>query len=240
VDTAVESFGKIDGIILNHGTLAPKRLADSTVDEFKRVYDINVFSYLTLVRSCPPNKRGSTNGYRQAKAALNEVKKSKGCIVWLSSGAAAKPYVAWGAYGSSKSAINALSAHLAAEEPDVTSVAVAPGRVNTDMQAELRSEGRESMSKAQYDGFVDAFNQGGLLRPDQPGDVIANLVAEPSKELSGKFLSYVLHHLLSTSGNTNRQLTVGTHQSSRLTWRSKAHEGVICISYGSVGAHRLI
>jgi NAD(P)-dependent dehydrogenase (short-subunit alcohol dehydrogenase family) len=99
--------------------------------------------------------------------------------------------VAWGAYGSSKAATNSIAAHFAVEEPDIISIAVQPGRVDTDMQATIRSEGKDIMNEAQYKSFVDAFNQGDLLKPEQPGNVIAGLVAEPPKELSGKFLSYV-------------------------------------------------
>ncbi|KFH47442.1 putative oxidoreductase C30D10.05c-like protein [Hapsidospora chrysogenum ATCC 11550] len=173
VDLAVETFGKIDGLVINHGILAPKKLADSSIEDFRHVYDVNVFSYLTM-----------------AKAALRELRKSKGSIVWVSSGAASGAYVAWGAYGSSKAATNSIAAHIAVEEPDITSIAVAPGRVDTDMQATIRSEGKDIMDEAQYKSFVDAFNQGVLLKPEQPGNVIAGLVAEPAKELSGKFLSW--------------------------------------------------
>lgn len=79
------------------------------------------------------------------------------------------------------------------------------------MQATLRSEGKNSMSQAQYDSFVDAFNQGALLKPEQPGSVIADFVAEPSKELSGRCLSYVSH----SAGwhQYTNQTVVGTHKS---------------------------
>jgi len=173
VNVALKAFGQVDGLVINHGVLAPKKLADVTLEEFKEVYDVNVFSYLAT-----------------AKAALAELKKSNGTIVWVSSGAANKPYNGWGAYGSSKSAVNAISAHLAAEEADITSITVAPGRVDTDMQATLRATGKGSMSQAQYDSFVDAFNTGGLLKPEQPGNVIADFLARPSKDLSGKSLKY--------------------------------------------------
>lgn len=181
VETAVNTYGKLDGLVINHGLLTIKKLSETSLEEFKAAYDVNVFSYLAL-----------------AKAALPEIRKCRGSMVWVSSGAALKPYVAWGAYGSSKSAVNALSAHLAAEEPDVTSITVAPGRVDTDMQAALRAGGKESMSKTQYDSFVTAFNQGDLLRPAQPGNVIANFVSEPSKDLSGKSLKYA-HRLISAT-----------------------------------------
>lgn len=106
----------------------------------------------------------------------------------MSSGAAAKIYPSWGDYGSAKAAVNSISAHLAAEETDITNIAIAPGRVNTDMQATLRSSGQNHMDKSQYAGFVEAFEQGQLLEPEQPGHVMARLMVNPPRELSGKFL----------------------------------------------------
>lgn len=44
------------------------------------------------------------------------------------------------------------------------------------------------MDKAQYDTFIEAFEQGKLLKPEQPGNVIAKFVATPNRELSGKDL----------------------------------------------------
>lgn len=169
-ELAVKSFGKVDGIVINHGILTPRRFEDCSVDEWKQVYDINVFSGVAL-----------------AKAALKELRQSKGCILWVSSGAAVKQYAAWDSYGSSKAAVNSITAHLALEEPEITSVAIAPGRVNTDMQGVLRSAGKDTMDKAQYETFTDAYEKGALLKPEQPGHVMAKFVANPSKGLSGKF-----------------------------------------------------
>lgn len=50
VDLAVSSFGKVDGLVVNHGMLAPNKFADTTLEEWKKVYDINVFSGIALVR----------------------------------------------------------------------------------------------------------------------------------------------------------------------------------------------
>ncbi|KAF4995319.1 hypothetical protein FGRMN_5218 [Fusarium graminum] len=173
VDLAVSLFGKVDGLVVNHGFLVPKKFADTTPEEWKKIYDINVFS-----------------GIAMAQAALQELRKSKGCILWVSSGAATKHYAGWSSYGSAKAVYNSISAHIAIEEPDITSVAIAPGRVDTEMQGVIRSGGKESMNKAQYDSFVDAKEQGILLKPEQPGHVMAKFVADPLKELSGKFFSW--------------------------------------------------
>lgn len=122
---------------------------------------------------------------------MAELRKSKGCVVWISSGAALKPYVGWCAYGSSKAAINSILQHLAREEPDITSIGISPGRVDTGMQEQIRSAGKESMDKTQYEDFVNVFEQGKLLKPEQPGNVVARLVASPNKELSGQIIRYV-------------------------------------------------
>ncbi|KID98418.1 short-chain dehydrogenase, partial [Metarhizium majus ARSEF 297] len=168
---AVASFGKLHGLVINHGLLVSSRLENTSIDTFKNLYNVNVFSCLAM-----------------AQAALGELRKTKGCVVWVSSGAALKPYTGWSAYGSSKAALNSLSSHLAFEEKDITSITVSPGRVDTDMQVQIRSSGQQSMDKAQYDTFIEAFEQGKLLKPEQPGNVIAKFVATPKKELSGKDL----------------------------------------------------
>jgi NAD(P)-dependent dehydrogenase (short-subunit alcohol dehydrogenase family) len=121
---------------------------------------------------------------------LAELRKTNGSVVWVSSGAAVKPYMAWSAYGSSKSAMNALSAHLAVEEPSITSIAIAPGRVDTEMQGVLRDTGKDTMDKAQYQTFVDGYQNGELLKPSQPGNVIARLAISPDIKLSGKAINW--------------------------------------------------
>lgn len=49
--------GKIDGVVINHGALEPlESVANSTIGEWKKLYDINFFSALALVRANFPNK----------------------------------------------------------------------------------------------------------------------------------------------------------------------------------------
>jgi hypothetical protein len=60
-------------------------------------------------------------------------------LVNISSGAASKAYAGWAAYCASKAAVERFTDVLALEEPDLRAYAVAPGVVDTDMQAEIRS-----------------------------------------------------------------------------------------------------
>lgn len=77
------------------------------------------------------------------------------------------------------------------EEPAITSIAVAPGRVDTDMQKLIRDSGKDSMAEKDHASFVAAHADGQLVKPEQPGTVIANFATRPEASLTGKFLKYV-------------------------------------------------
>src|SRR5205823_8420471 len=54
-------------------------------------------------------------------------------VLDISSDAGVEPYAGWGGYGSSKAALDQLSAILAAEHPDLRVYAVDPGDMRTQM-----------------------------------------------------------------------------------------------------------
>ncbi|CCH44757.1 3-oxoacyl-[acyl-carrier-protein] reductase [Wickerhamomyces ciferrii] len=124
ITTAIDSFGKIDSIIANAGVLNPvDKIANAKINEWKELFNINFFSIVQLVSNALPHLRSS-----------------KGNVVIVSSGASTKYYDAWGAYGSSKAAINHFAIQLAGEEKDVSIVSVAPGVVDTNMQNDIRDK----------------------------------------------------------------------------------------------------
>ena len=50
VEVANDRFGRVDGLLINHGALDPvKKVADSTPDEWSKAFDTNVFSAIALV-----------------------------------------------------------------------------------------------------------------------------------------------------------------------------------------------
>jgi NADP-dependent 3-hydroxy acid dehydrogenase YdfG len=52
VNLALERWGRLDGLVINHGSLEPvKKIADGSVEEWKRAFEGNVFSAVGLV-SC--------------------------------------------------------------------------------------------------------------------------------------------------------------------------------------------
>ena len=96
----------------------------------------------------------------------------------------------WGAYDLSKAALNHFTRQLAAEEPNLVSVAFRPGVVDTEMQAEIRSHGREAMPPASYARFVRSFQAGKLLPPEKPGRALAMLALWAPQALSGEYVSW--------------------------------------------------
>ncbi len=56
-----------------------------------------------------------------------------GAIINVTSDAAVEPYEGWGGYGSSKAALEQLTAILAAEQPSIRVYAVDPGDMRTEL-----------------------------------------------------------------------------------------------------------
>jgi len=113
--------GEVDLLVNNASVLGPSPqplLADYPLDELERVYRVNVLAPLALVQLALPRM---TVG---------------GVILNVSSDAAVEAYEGWGGYGSSKAALDHLSAVLAAERPDLRVYAVDPGDMRTQMHQE--------------------------------------------------------------------------------------------------------
>jgi NAD(P)-dependent dehydrogenase (short-subunit alcohol dehydrogenase family) len=93
-------------------------LADHPLGELARVYQVNVVAPLALIQLALPRL---IDGAR---------------IINVTSDAAVEPYEGWGGYGSSKAALEQLSAILAAEHPELRIYAVDPGDMRTRMHQE--------------------------------------------------------------------------------------------------------
>lgn len=116
------------------------------------------------------------------------LRKANGCILLTSSGASTGAYSAWGAYSASKAAINQLAAQLACEEQQLTILSIRPGVVDTDMQKDLRDSHYSKMAEKDNEKFQSLYKSRQLLRPEQPGHVMAKVVLDPPKKLSGQYL----------------------------------------------------
>lgn len=98
----------------------------------------------------------------------------------------------WGAYGASKVSINHFSQTIAAEEPCVRSISVAPGVVDTQMQTDIREKfGPKYMTTESLKRFIDLKSNNELLDPTIPASIYANLALKGiDKKINGKYLRY--------------------------------------------------
>lgn len=125
----------------------------------------------------------------QIKAGLPALRESKGKIIFTSSGAAVTAYRGWALYGATKAAMNHLALSLGEEEPEVTTISIRPGMVDTEMQRELREDHATTLEPQMHAKFTTVHKDGKLLKPEQPGHVMAKLVLDAPNELTGKFFT---------------------------------------------------
>jgi NAD(P)-dependent dehydrogenase (short-subunit alcohol dehydrogenase family) len=74
---------------------------------------------------------------------MPQLRQNKGSIIMTSSGVSLRPNKAWNAYAAAKRAMNSVCAGLDLEEPDISTVCITPGIVDTGIQKQVR-ENRKS------------------------------------------------------------------------------------------------
>lgn len=84
-------------------------------------------------------------------------------ILNISSGAGRHAMPGWGVYCATKAALDRYTQVLAAENPNVKAVALAPGVVNTGMQQQIRASSPNAFPNVQ--NFIDMHEQGKLAQP---------------------------------------------------------------------------
>jgi NAD(P)-dependent dehydrogenase (short-subunit alcohol dehydrogenase family) len=117
----VDAAAPIHLLVNNASTLGPSPLPPLSaypLDQLEEVYRVNALAPLALAQLALP---------RLAEG---------GRIVNVTSDAAVEAYEGWGGYGSSKAALEQLSAVLAAENPALKIYSVDPGDMNTRMHQE--------------------------------------------------------------------------------------------------------
>jgi NAD(P)-dependent dehydrogenase (short-subunit alcohol dehydrogenase family) len=116
---AAADLGRLDLLVNNASLLGPSPqppLASYPLQTLREVYETNVVAPLALVQ-----------------AALPLLAASRGRILNISSDAAVAAYDGWGGYGSSKAALDQLTAILGAEHPELRVWSIDPGDMRTQM-----------------------------------------------------------------------------------------------------------
>ena len=161
VNTIVDKYGRIDVLVNNAGISQKVTVADMTLDDIKRIFNVNMFGLFLITQ------------------AVCEVMKKQnyGRIVHLSSVSGKRGGGIFGGahYSASKAAVLGFSKNLAREVSayGITTNCVCPGLINTEIW--------KSLPKEQADAVIDGIPMG---RPGEPQEVADAIVFLASKEAS--------------------------------------------------------
>ncbi|EJD42118.1 NAD(P)-binding protein [Auricularia subglabra TFB-10046 SS5] len=168
IQEALKTFGPIDTVIFNAATnSAVGPVAALPLEGWQKTFDVNLFGIVRFLRAVLPELR---DGAR---------------IVFISSAASEGGPITLGPYAASKAALNSLNRTLAAENPGKICVAMHPGPVRTEMTGSFAEQAKDYFSESAMAQLYE-----GLLEPEVPGRVIANVALRAGAELSGKYLHY--------------------------------------------------
>ena len=161
VNTIVDKYGRIDVLVNNAGISQKVTVADMTLDDIKRIFNVNMFGLFLITQ-----------------AVCEVMKKQKyGRIVHLSSVSGKRGGGIFGGahYSASKAAVLGFSKNLAREVSayGITTNCVCPGLINTEIW--------KSLPKEQADAVIDGIPMG---RPGEPQEVADAIVFLASKEAS--------------------------------------------------------
>ncbi|MBM7368757.1 SDR family oxidoreductase [Gordonia hydrophobica] len=152
LETAVETIDSLDVLVHSAGVASSlEAVADTAVEEWRYVMDVNVIAAAELTRLLLP--------------ALRE---RNGHVVFLNSGAGMNVRARWTPYAASKFALRALADGIRNEEPTLRVTSVFPGRIDTDMQRDIVAcEGGE-------------YDPSKYLRPESVAAAVASAIAAPA------------------------------------------------------------
>ncbi len=106
---------------------------------------------------------------------------SKKQILNISSGAGRRAVASWGAYCASKAALDMISQVAAKESNKLQIWSVAPGIVDTSMQAEIRSAKQENFALHQQ--FIDFKEQNMLSKPFDVAQKLVEILEHPLENI---------------------------------------------------------
>ncbi|WP_100371801.1 (S)-benzoin forming benzil reductase [Bacillus sp. FJAT-45037] len=152
-------------LINNAGLLAPvKPIERCSHEEMIKNHHVNLLAPMLL-----------TSSFCEKVANLSIDKK----IINISSGAAKRPIYGWSQYGSAKAGLDLFSQGVAVDQQEtihpVQVISFAPGIMDTNMQAEIRSTDKEDFINVET--FKEYKKTGKLLPPATVANVIVDLLS---------------------------------------------------------------
>ncbi|MFI7695874.1 SDR family oxidoreductase [Nonomuraea sp. NPDC049655] len=119
----VDGVERLDVLVHSAGIALLGRIADQPAGNWRTTMELNVVAVAELTRLLLPALR-----------------RARGHVVCVNSGAGQRANPEWASYAASKFALRAFADALRLEEPELRVTTVYPGRVATDMQRGVRAQ----------------------------------------------------------------------------------------------------
>jgi NADP-dependent 3-hydroxy acid dehydrogenase YdfG len=150
IPAVVEPIIELDVLIHNAGVAFPGRVAESTLDEWRKTMEVNVIGAAALTLALLPALRAA-----------------EGHIVFINSGSGINASPGLASYSASKFALRGLADSLRNDERSLRVTSVHPGRIATVMQEGLVAyEGKD-------------YDPSRFLSPETVAKVVADAVNSP-------------------------------------------------------------
>jgi len=140
----------LDVLVHNAGVAFPDLFVESRINDWRTTFEVNVIGPVALTH-----------------ALLPALRRAKGQVIFVNSGAGLNVLAGMASYSASKFALRAFADSLRAEEPTLRVTSVHPGRVATAMQRQL----------IEFEG--GKYDPKHFLRPETVARAIADIVATP-------------------------------------------------------------
>jgi NADP-dependent 3-hydroxy acid dehydrogenase YdfG len=150
IESSTEVLAGLDVLVHNAGVMYPGRVAESTPEQWRAMFEVNVTGAVALTLALLPALRAAG-----------------GHVVFINSTSAKTVSAGMAAYSASKFALRAFADSLRVDEPALRVTTVYPGRVDTAMQQDLVA----------YEG--GDYEPARFLRPETVAGIVAAVVATP-------------------------------------------------------------
>lgn len=166
VDFATGKWGKLDVLVNNIGTNIRKKFADYSEEEYRKLFDVNLFSLTDITQKAYPLLKKSGNA----------------SVINIASVAGTFDVQSGPPYGMTKAAIIQLTRHLAAEwAPDAIRVnSVSPWYIHTPLTAAVLSQ-PDRLEKILARTPMNRVGQ-----PEEVASIVAFLAMDNSSYITGQ------------------------------------------------------
>jgi NADP-dependent 3-hydroxy acid dehydrogenase YdfG len=141
----------LDVLVHNAGVAYPDDLADSRIEDWRTTLEVNVLGPVAVTQ-----------------ALLPALRRAKGQVIFINSGAGLNVLPGMASYSASKFALRAYADSLRIEEPKLRVTSVHAGRIDTAMQRKL----------VEYEG--GKYDAAHYLKPDTVARAIVDIVGTPA------------------------------------------------------------